>query len=228
MDVSVGELRLRCHFRDNHSERRFVFMPSRFDEAERRLLTESLPADGVFVDIGANVGIYALTAATRLGPEGRVIALEPNPPVFARLVFNLGATRAGRAAWPQVTPLALGINDAGGEVELHLDPRNLGGSSIVKRTAAADATRIPCRPLLPLLLELGVPRVDALKIDIEGAEDLALMPFLRAAPDALLPRLLFIENSEAVWRQDLPGALRARGYAPCLRTAMNTVLRRAA
>jgi hypothetical protein len=64
IDVAVGPIRMRCYLRDNLSEKKFVFMPWRFDRLERQLLIKLLPRDGVFVDIGSNVGIYTLTAAT--------------------------------------------------------------------------------------------------------------------------------------------------------------------
>ena len=50
-----------------------------------------------------------------------------------------------------------------------------------------DAVHVPCRPLTAILDLAGISAIDALKIDIEGAEDLALAPFLREAPSQLLP-----------------------------------------
>src|SRR5262245_24487043 len=48
------------------------------------------PAPGQsIVDVGANAGIYAVHAASRVGASGRVIAIEPNPAVFARLERNV-------------------------------------------------------------------------------------------------------------------------------------------
>lgn len=230
VDVMVGPVRMRCYLRDNNSERKFVFMPWRFDRRERDCILDALPPDGVFVDIGANVGIHTLAAAVRMSARGRILAIEPNLPAFERLRFNLEATRQGRADWPTVELLRLGIADRAGEIELHLDPGNLGGSSIVARapapSAAAGVVRIPCRPLLELLRERGVEKVDALKIDIEGAEDLALLPYLTQAADASLPTVIVIENSEQRWTQDLPGALAGRGYRVLRRTRMNTVYRR--
>lgn len=227
LDVAVGPVRMRCHLRDNNSEKKFVFMPWRFDAPERQWLTDVLPRDGVFVDIGANVGIYSLAAATHLGARGRILALEPNPPAFERLRFNLAATRAGQADWPVVHTLRLGVGDVAGEFDLHLDPANLGGSSIAPQAGGAldsgAVQRIHCQPLLAILAVQRVSHIDVLKIDIEGAEDLALMPFLASAPDSLLPRHLIIENSEHLWRQDLVGALRGRGYTPQLRTRMNCI-----
>lgn len=231
LDLSVGPVKMRCYLRDNYSEEEFAFLPRSYDERERQALLDALPADGTFVDIGANVGVYSLTVATHLGAGGRIVALEPNPPAFDRLRFNVEATRAGRAAWPAVDLLMLGVADVPGEYELHLDSRNLGGSTIVapEDGAEKDAARSPgtiriaCRPLLAILDESAVTNVDALKIDIEGAEDLALVPYLAQTPDARLPRVLVIENSEPLWKLDLVAALETRGYCVLVRSRTNTV-----
>ena len=68
------------------------------------------------------------------------------------------------------------------------------------------------RPLLALVQEHGFERIDALKIDIEGAEDLALLPFFEQAARALWPRLVFIENNIGEWRRDCIGELVNLGY----------------
>lgn len=230
-DISVGDIRLRCYLRDNTGERKFAFTPWRFDPLERGLLATALPPDGVFVDIGANVGIYTLTAALQLGASGRIIAIEPYPPARERLVFNIAATRGSSREWPRIEVLGVGISDREELRPLHIDAGNLGGGSIVgtartSRAGSHSTTTVRCRPLLDVLVEEEVARVDVLKIDIEGAEDLALVPFLRAAAAALLPRRIIVENSEASWRLDLGGALAERGYARTLRTRLNSVYAR--
>ncbi len=231
-DVVVERLRMRCWLRDNTCERKFVFTPWRFDALERRALAAALPVDGVFIDIGANVGIHTLSAALRLGDSGRVIAFEPHPAARARLAFNIAATRAGLGAWPRIDVLPIGVSDSAGRFELRIDAGNLGGGSIVEGDArfsaagSVDRVIIECRPLLSLLKEQHVARIDALKIDIEGAEDRALVPFLEAAPDSLLPRCLVIENSDRLWKRDLRGAISKRGLREMLRTRLNTVYER--
>ncbi len=235
IDVTVGPVKMRCYLRDNSAEKKFVFMPWRYDRRERQLLLEALPRNGVFVDIGANVGIYTLVVATHLSSQGRILALEPNPPAFERLCFNLRATRSGRSEWPAIDALRVAVADDTREVYLHLDREDLGCSSIAPRAAAlaskdsaaqAEVVRVSCKPLLALLKERSIPRVDALKIDIEGAEDLALVPYLREAADDALPKTIVIENSEHRWKLDLVGALADRGYAARMRSRMNTVYRR--
>lgn len=82
-----------------------------------------------------------------------------------------------------------------------------------------------CKPLLTIVNELALTHIDFLKIDIEGAEDMALCPFFAGAPDNLLPKYLLIENSDKRWQQDLRGAIPARGYNIALQTRMNTIYR---
>ena len=230
-DVEVGSLRMRCHVRDNYTEKKFVFTPWRLDLREREFLVEALGPDGVFVDIGANVGIYTLTAATHLSERGRILSLEPNPTMCGRLCFNLAATRRDHADWPQVDALSSGISDREGTFVLSLDTRNLGESSIVPDADGpasgkeSEGIEIHCRPLATVLEEKGIERVDVLKIDIEGAEDLALCPYLEVASTDCLPRLIIIENSDHLWKRDVREMLLNRGYREHFRSRSNTVFR---
>lgn len=232
VDVSVGDIRLRCHLRDNTCERKFVFTPWRFDPQELEAMATALPADGVFVDVGANVGIYSLTAALLMGSRGRILSLEPFPLAYERLLFNLEATRRGRAEWPRIDVLSLGVADREATRELRIDGGNLGGGSIAGGDArftargSADTVTIQCKPLLQILDERALTRPDVLKIDIEGAEDLALRPFLEQAADERLPRRLIVENSDALWKSDLRAAIAARGYVELVRSRLNTVYAR--
>jgi FkbM family methyltransferase len=232
VDVSVGDIRLRCYLRDNTCERKFVFTPWRFDPLELRAMAEALPADGVFVDVGANVGIYSLTAALLMGARGRIVALEPHPLAHQRLLFNIEATRTGRTYWPRIDVLAVGISDRDEVRELRIDSGNLGGGSIAAGAArfsergSERALTIRCKTLSGVLDECGIGRPDVLKIDIEGAEDLALSPFLADATEKRLPRRLIVENSDHLWKCDLRAAITARGYRPQLRSRLNTVYAR--
>ena len=232
VDVTVGGIRLRSYLRENTCERKFVFTPWRFDPLELEAMAASLPTDGVFVDVGANVGIYTLTAALLLGAHGRIIALEPNALAHERLMFNIDATRAGRADWPRIDVLPLGISDRDETRELRIDRGNLGGASIAAGAArfsdrgSEGSLTIRCKPLLQVFDDCGVDRPDVLKIDIEGAEDLALLPFLVHAPEARLPRRLIVENSDHLWKGDLRAAFGERGYVVQRRSRLNTVYAR--
>jgi FkbM family methyltransferase len=222
-DISVGSVRMRCYLKDNNSEYKLAFMPWRFDQTERECLARAVSTGGVLVDIGANVGIYTLHMATHVPSSARIIALEPNPPAYERLRFNVEATKAVTKDWPQIDLLPFAVADSDTILDLHLDPNNLGSSSVATQSRGAGVVRVTCKPLLHILSELGIQKIDALKIDIEGAEDMALMPYLQDALDEQLPKFIVIANSEHLWKQDLVGALKKRGYKTQIRNRMNTV-----
>lgn len=231
MDISVAGINLRCRFVDNYSERKFVFTPWRYDADERRLLERELPSDGVFVDIGANIGLYTLTVNRVLGLRGRIIAFEPNPVTMRRLRFNLAANRTDKGEQPNIELLDIGVADRDSSFELHAHHTNLGSYSISHKNRAElqgydeikETLVIHCRPLIDVLKDCNIDHIDALKIDIEGAEDMALVPYLDNAPDDLLAKTIIIENSEALWGCDLFGKMEGRGYSLRFRTKMNSV-----
>ena len=222
-DVELWGLRLRLHPLDNGCEKNALFTPQMYDVAERAALADAidrrLAAGGTFtfVDIGANVGLYSLFAATRAGPRARILAIEPQPGILDRLRFNLALN---------VLPLAVSDNE--GAVALRIDPNDSGGTRIVRGAIAGEAgtVAVPCRPLLQILNDAGISEIDALKIDIEGAEDLALVPFLRDAPESLFPAVVLIEDTRGFWRTDVFALLAQHGYTVFARSRHNLALRR--
>ena len=218
VDAEIEGLRFRLYMRDNVSERKYLFLPQFFDAEERGLLRQTLKDGGVFVDVGANAGIYSLCGAAAVGPSGRTLSIEPNPAVGERLAFNLALNGfQGRSAIEQC-----GVSDAAGQFDLVLDESNLGGSSLALQRSDKTIS-VRCDTLVDILARQGITHIDALKIDIEGAEDRALIPFFGAAPRALLPKIIVIENSPKDWQQDLPAAFTAAGYDLVKITRMNRI-----
>lgn len=235
IDLRLEDFNLRCHFTDNYSEKKFVFTPWRYDLQERKLLTESLREGGVFVDIGANVGLYTLTAAKALsGREGRIVAFEPNPATLHRFKINIEANPDLFEGNLRLDILPIGIADRDSTFRLQVDRENLGASSMTSDDGSQagmkeeDALTVQCRPLLEVLAALDVQSIDALKIDIEGMEDLALGPYLDESPDTLLAATIIIENSQHLWSLDLFGAMELRGYQRIHSSRMNSVFARPA
>ncbi|MBI3441273.1 MAG: FkbM family methyltransferase, partial [Proteobacteria bacterium] len=124
VDAVVDGLKFRLYTKDNVSERKFLFMPQFFDHDERSLLKKTLKAGDTFVDVGANAGVYALTAAALVGDQGRVVAIEPNPSVLERLQFNSALNGFNNRFFFEQS----GVSDTEGSFDLNLDDRNLGGS----------------------------------------------------------------------------------------------------
>lgn len=223
LDLEFDQVKLRCHLTDNVSERGFVFMPWRWDYLERQLMLKALPAEGVLVDIGANVGIYSAIAATALNRLGAIIAIEPNPQAHQRLSFNLAATRAGLSEKPRIEVLQQGVSDQTGEFTLYLDAENLGASSLLSGQVSKQSIQIKCEPLLDIIEAQKLSRVDVIKCDIEGAEDRALIPFLVDAPHHLLPHCFIFENNSEQWQGDLLEVLKQRDYVQTHQTRLNYI-----
>ena len=221
IDVQYQGGSFRFHHQASATERGALFNPD-YNRKELDFLRANLPDGGVFVDVGANVGTYALALARDVGGRGMVIAIEPHPVIHARLAFNSAAS-----GFSQVLLVAAAAGEADGEVMIETDSGNLGASHVVTGTPSAGAFKVPCFTLQHILAEAGAERVDALKIDVEGFEDRVLTGFFAQAPQTLWPRAIVIEHlSRDEWQKDCIADMMARGYRETGRTRSNTLLLR--
>jgi len=141
---------------------------SRWSSPEERLLDTLDLAGKVVYDIGAHSGAYTLFFSRRVGETGWVVAFEPQPRNFARLLHNLHLNHVVNAQ-----PLRLGLG-ANSEVR---DLYMLPGMSTT--ASMADESRTPLRRhagsaqlerLDTLVERMPLPPPDFLKIDVEGLE----------------------------------------------------------
>lgn len=178
------------------------------DWHEMHLLEQVLrPGDG-FIDVGANVGVYSVLAATVVMPEGRVLAVEPEPTLAARLAENF---RLNGLDTRDVRPVALG--EAEGTVSFEIE-RDTVGRVVEGRQDGAE--------LVPLrrLDDVVGPDFDDFaigKIDVEGYE----LQVLRGATkllEARRPRAWLVETNRRCeaygsTRAELQELLASHGYS---------------
>jgi FkbM family methyltransferase len=221
VDVQYQGASFRFYHQASATERGALFNPD-YNIDELDFLRANVPAGGVFVDIGANVGTYAMALARHVGASGKVIAVEPHPVTHARLKFNDKAS-----GYTQTRLVAAAAGPADGELLIETDGDNLGASHIVTGAATAQAIKVPSLRLQRILDEAGVAKLDALKIDIEGFEDRVLTGFFEQAPPSLWPRAVVIEHlSRDEWQQDCIADMLARGYKEAGKTRSNSFLLR--
>ncbi len=123
----------------------------------------------IVLDCGANIGVFTRKALSR--GASLVVAIEPAPQTLNALRQNFETEiRNGRVvAYPK------GVWDHDAEMELSLDEANPGTNSLVMpRDAATPKVRVPLTTIDEIVSELKLPRVDFIKMDIEGAEKPAL------------------------------------------------------
>lgn len=224
VDIKTFGANMRLYPFNNVCEKRILFTPQYFDAAELDYLRQKITPDFVFVDIGANVGGYALCVAAMAGPKARILALEPQPEIFERLVYNIRQN-----SFATIKALDCAVADKEGEITLFIASGNRGETSmrLVHSDVMAEQMRVQARPLAALLKEEGLERIDAIKLDVEGAEDIILDAFLRDAPRTVWPEMLLIEKSPSRWTIDLFGRLRQHGYVEKLATKLNVIWEKA-
>jgi len=222
VDVPYQGASFRFYHQASATERGALFNPD-YNIEELDFLRAHTPSGGVFADIGANVGTYALALERHVGTTGKVIAIEPHPVTHARLAFNNAASGCA-----QTKLVAAAAGPADGELMIETDGDNLGASHIVSGDVSSKAIKVPSLRLQRILAEAAVSHVDALKIDVEGFEDRVLTGFFKEAPQSLWPRAVVIEHlSKNDWLDDCIADMRARGYAETAKTRSNTLLVRA-
>ena len=142
--------------------------PQGLEPGTRRLLTRLLVPGMTFVDVGAHIGLLTLAGARAVGPQGRVVALEPTPITFDLLVRALAIN--GLSDRVEAQCLACGARpDA---VRFMWQPCSGTVRSLIPRPACSErgASRIEVDVVrLDDLLPIGA-QVDVVKIDVEGAE----------------------------------------------------------
>ena len=219
VDVETFSARMRLFPYNNVSEKRILFTPQYFDEAERKLLADAMHENYVFIDIGANVGGYCLFAAAHAKPGSRILAIEPQPDIFERLIFNIRQN-----SFANMKAIDCAVADKDGEIVLFLDRENRGETSmrIVGHDGPGSNITVPAKTLLTIATEEGYDHIDAIKLDVEGAEDLILEPFFRTAPEHLWPKLIMMEHLHQRWVVDSPRLLMDKGYREVQRTKNNT------
>jgi FkbM family methyltransferase len=148
-----------------------------------RVVRAALPPDGVFVDVGANVGIHALAAARHLAAGGgAVLAFEPHPANYAALVRNIALN-----GWRHVSAENLGLAEA---------PAVLTGTAAAEGGNWSLASRgtyqfeVRLVRLDDYLADHPLPRLDVLKIDVEGAE-VRVLRGARRALERFRPLIIF-------------------------------------
>jgi FkbM family methyltransferase len=222
VDADYQGASFRFYHQASATERGALLNPD-YNLEELEFLRSHTPEGGVFVDVGANVGTFALVLARHVGESGKVIAIEPHPVTHARLQFNRAASGLAQV---HLVAAAAGPDD--GELMIATDADNLGASHIVATgVGAGNAIKVPSLRLQRIIEEAGATQVDALKIDVEGFEDRVLTRYFKHAPEQLWPRAVVIEHlSSDEWEQDCIADMIARGYGRIGTTRSNTLLLR--
>jgi len=147
-----------------------------FEIAECRFVMNFLKPGMVFFDIGANLGQYTLLAAQQVGSKGEVHSFEPSDRMFKELAFNVTLNNFNDicrlnnwAVSDSIGTARLSCRQAGAEVF-----GSLGNQDWVDGYPITGYRQVKTSTLDEYIRQQNVEHVDLIKMDIEGAELLAL------------------------------------------------------
>lgn len=140
----------------------------RFENAELDFIKHYLNKNDVFIDIGANSGLFTIIGAEAVGPQGKVYAFEPVKKTFSRLSENVRLN-----GFENVTLFNAGLSDTDGELEMHTSAEGFDAwNSFGTPTAGSKFNRekVPVFSMDSWLNSEKVSEVALIKIDVEGWE----------------------------------------------------------
>ncbi|HZW91448.1 MAG TPA: FkbM family methyltransferase [Candidatus Eremiobacteraceae bacterium] len=179
----------------------------RYEPEKHQALRHFLRPGATFVDVGCNKGDFALAAARLVGSGGRVLAFEPHPE-------NCRWTRKSIAknGYRNIDLQQLALSDTNGTATLHLGEKS-GFHSLIGGLAQRNEGTIAVKTRRLDDLLLGMGWIDAIKIDVEGAE----MQVLRGAQETLaaqrsLAVLLDVHSHLGVNAEEVCAFLRGLGF----------------
>ena len=199
------ELR-RLFFRSQIRRRRFYT-----DEKEYALLDRLLRHGDWALDIGANVGHYAMRMAELVGPTGHVIAIEPVPETFALLAENARIFSHGN-----VSLLNVAASDRTSTVGMEIPAFVPGLKNYYQARLAPHTNGLA---LLTIKLDaLQLPTISLVKIDVEGHE-LSVLHGMRDLLERDHP-ILIVETASP----QVEALLKSLGYSTERLTGSSNVL----
>jgi FkbM family methyltransferase len=162
----IDGVRLKVHADDRLGH---LLRHGDFEVSEQAFLKDYLREGDVFVDVGANIGLFTILAGRLVGPSGRVYAFEPCTQTYQRLVGNVQ-----REGMSQIACHRLALSNATGEASLAVSQGEYGAWNSLAGALADGETKAERVPTVEWDVfsareSLSKP-VTVMKIDVEGWE----------------------------------------------------------
>lgn len=145
-----------------------------FEPDETLFINDFLKRGDIFVDIGANIGLYSLMAAKKIGKEGKVYSFEPVNKTFSRLLENIEINK-----FNNIIPVKKALSDKNGEFEMNISCDGFDGwNSFTSITRGNKSVKEKVETItFDSFFHDGViwNRISLIKIDVEGWEKFVLL-----------------------------------------------------
>lgn len=174
-----------------------IFFYGYYEKAIIDLFKRILKKGFYAFDVGANIGCHTLILSSLVGENGKVIAIEPHPKIFERLIKNLSINRI-----TNVKALQCALSDISGNSILYSVAErnpNKGISSLGFLPGNQNKIQVQCKTLDEIMVEENISKLDIIKIDVEGYEYNVLIG-AKNTIKKFRPYILF-EYDEIIWNR---------------------------
>jgi FkbM family methyltransferase len=182
-----------------------------FEIATTEALVRLVDPGELVLDVGANIGYMTGLLATAAQPGGRVVAYEPNPTAYQRLVANIGRWQGKKLAAIDVRDAA--VSDRNGTAPLTVPERGdewaALGTAPTERAGSGPHRTVEVRTVT-LDDEIGDAHVGVLKLDVEDHEPAALRGAWTALAERRIRELVFEDH--APYPSETTKLLEGHGY----------------
>lgn len=163
----------------------YTLLVELFEEifVHRHYLFEALSSRPLIIDCGSNIGMSVLFFKW-LYPAAEILAFEPDPATFSLLQRNVSANGLS-----DVRLMNSAVCDLDGPVDFYVDPEHPGSLLMSMRRARLPKQRVTASGIR--LSHHIHRRVDLLKMDIEGAEELVIQDLVAQGKLTLVNELIF-------------------------------------
>ena len=221
--------RFTCHvnnvpfnfYNDELTGIKFYF--GRNENFELDFIKRNSKNNSVFIDIGSNMGLYTQNIANLINDDRKIkiIAIDANPIVCDRLNANLSLLGNNKKKYVKIKNCALGDHNS----KIKLDYSKGLANGTISNKESKKFFKIQCKKLISILNEENIKFITNLKIDIEGYEDRALIPFFKNRNKNLFPKNIILEHSSKnQWKINLISYLNKIGYKEIFKNNANLIL----
>ena len=148
-----------------------LFISGVYEPNSLLVMKRLLKKGSVFLDIGANAGLFTLAASRWVGPQGSVIAFEPSSREFFTLTENISLNQLSNV---KVEPIAISNTSGVGALKIAVGQHN-GQNTLCQEFAyegvcSGVTEQVVLKTLDQYVEEQQISAIDLIKLDIEGAE----------------------------------------------------------
>jgi len=170
-----------------------ILLDPKYNFSDLDFLLKGAKNNSNFVDIGSNIGLYSQPLAFN-SPDGLTVSIDANPNMISKLKFNINATKI-----QNIKVISTAVSDIQGKGSLKIRKDDVAIVALDEDVSSS----IKINTLENIIKSTKINSIFGLKIDIEGHEDKALVPFLLSSPKNLLPKKIVIEQLSK--NKDYPG-----------------------